>query len=75
MSNLYGIDWILTILNLYAYYLISCSKSSGFLLGLIGSILGIVLFAIIFSIPMIIMYASFAVLNWKGYLNWTKKLN
>lgn len=66
-----GIDWAIMILNLYSYYLIGCKKKIGFLLGIIGSIIGLLLFSlVIFSIPMIIMYLSFAVLNYINYKKW-----
>lgn len=68
---MFGIDWAIMILNLYSYYLIGCKKKIGFLLGIIGSIIGLLLFSLaIFSIPMIIMYLSFAVLNYINYKKW-----
>lgn len=68
---MFGIDWAIMILNLYSYYLIGCKKKIGFLLGIIGSIIGLLLFSlVIFSIPMIIMYLSFAVLNYINYKKW-----
>ncbi len=68
---MFGIDWAIMILNLYSYYLIGCKKKIGFLLGIIGSIIGLLLFSlVIFSIPMIIMYLSFAALNYINYKKW-----
>ena len=60
------------ILNLYAYYLISNKRIIGFILGAIGSILGIILFWNMISI--VIMYLVFTVLNIRGFLKWNKKL-
>jgi len=72
-SNLYYIDWIIMIINLYSYYLIGCKKLIGFILGIIGSIAGIILFlTLVFSIPMIIMYIAFMILNFINYLKWKK---
>ena len=62
------LDWIVMILNLYSYYLIGNKKKSGFLLGGIGCILGVVLF--INSSAMIIMYSCFGVLNVNNYRKW-----
>lgn len=59
------------ILNLYSYYLIGNKKSFGFILGIIGCIIGIILFYEMKS--MIIMYSLFAILNFKGYLQWRNK--
>ena len=56
------------ILNLYAYFLISNKKRIGFILGTIGSLLGIILFYKMYSL--VIMYAVFSVLNIRGYLKW-----
>lgn len=76
MNKLYGLDWVLLIMNLYSYYLIGCKKNIGFLLGFIGSIIGLILFSfIITSIPMIIMYLSFAILNCINYIKWKKNEN
>ena len=60
------------ILNLYAYYLISNKRIIGFILGAIGSILGIILFWNMISI--VIMYLVFTVLNIRGFLKWNKQL-
>ena len=73
MDKLYGLDYLLLVMNLYSYYLIGCKKKLGFLLGVIGSIIGLILFSfIIKSIPMIIMYLSFAILNFVNYIKWKK---
>ena len=53
------------ILNLYAYYLISNKRIIGFILGAIGSILGIILFWNMISI--VIMYLAFTILNIRGF--------
>ena len=58
------------ILNLYAYYLISNKRIIGFILGVIGSILGIILFWNMISI--VIIYLAFTVLNMRGCLRWNK---
>ena len=58
------------ILNLYAYYLISNKRVIGFILGAIGSILGIILFWNMISI--VIMYVVFTILNIRGFLKWNK---
>ena len=60
------------ILNLYAYYLISNKRIIGFILGAVGSILGIILFWNMISI--VIMYLVFTVLNIRGFLKWNKQL-
>lgn len=65
-------DWILMILNLYAYYLISNKRIIGFILGAIGSILGIIIFWNMISI--VIMYLAFTILNIRGFLKWNKQL-
>ena len=44
---MHGIDWAIMILNLYSYYLIGCKKRIGFLLGIIGSVIGLILFSIV----------------------------
>lgn len=73
MENCYHADWALLVLNIWAYYLIGCKKSSGFILGLVGCIIGMVLFTLVsFSIPMIIMYVLFGTLNIINYLKWQK---
>jgi len=59
------------ILSLYSYYLICVKKKIGFIVGLIGSIIGIIFFFNL-SISLIIMYLSFGVLNIIGYLKWEK---
>lgn len=71
MDKLYGLDYLLLVMNLYSYYLIGCKKNIGFLLGIIGSVIGLILFSfVIKSIPMIIMYLSFAILNYANYTKW-----
>ena len=65
-------DWILMGLNLYSYYLISNKKSIGFIVGLIGCIVGIIFFRIT-SVSMIIMYITFGILNIRGYILWNQK--
>ena len=71
MDKLYGLDYLLLVMNLYSYYLIGCKKNIGFLLGIIGSVIGLILFSfVIKSIPMIIMYLSFAILNYTNYTKW-----
>ena len=71
MDKLYGLDYLLLVMNLYSYYLIGCKKNLGFLLGIIGSVIGLILFSfVIKSIPMIIMYLSFAILNYANYTKW-----
>mgnify|MGYP003588218345 FL=1 len=71
MDKLYGLDYLLLVMNLYSYYLIGCKKNLGFLLGIIGSVIGLILFSfVIKSIPMIIMYLSFAILNYANYIKW-----
>jgi hypothetical protein len=72
MQEKYNIDWIILIFNLYAYYLIGKKNKLGFIIGTLGSILGIILFIIIPSIPMIIMNAAFLVLNIINYIKWRK---
>ena len=70
-NNFYYIDWLVMILNLYSYYLIGNRNKFGFILGLLGCLIGIVLFTFFsFSIPMIIMYVCFGVLNIKNYKKW-----
>ena len=71
---MHGIDWTIMILNLYSYYLIGCKKRIGFLLGIIGSIIGLILFSIvIMSIPMLRMYLSYSILNYINYKEGKKK--
>lgn len=60
--------WILFASNICAYYLLGKKKSIGFIIGFLGSALGILLF--LNNIPMIIMYTTFGVLNIKNYLEW-----
>jgi len=68
-------DWIVVALNIYSYYLIGNQNKIGFILGIIGCILGIVLFStILFSAPMIIMNGLFGVLNLINYVKWANKL-
>lgn len=75
MNNLYGIDWVLTTLNLYSYYLIGNKRIIGFILGTFACILGIILFSILtFNIPMLIMYLIFGILNIINYFKWLKEL-
>ena len=74
MDKLYGLDYLLLVMNLYSYYLIGCKKNIGFLLGIVGSVIGLILFSfVIKSIPMIIMYLSFAILNYTNYTKWKTK--
>lgn len=71
MVKFYGLDWGVMLLNLYSYYLIGNKKSFGFIFGIIGSICGLFMFSYIsLSIPMIIMYGSFGVLNLINYKKW-----
>jgi len=70
MKDLYGIDWIVMALNLYSYYLIGCKKPKGFLLGFIGSVIGIVLFISMKSPALVIMYGAFGILNLINYVKW-----
>lgn len=72
MKDVYYLDWLLMILNLYSYYLIGNKNKYGFLLGSVGCILGISLFIYIFNTPMIIMYVIFGVLNILNYIKWLK---
>ena len=70
---MHGIDWAIMTLNLYFYYLKKKKKRIGFLLGIIGSVIGLILFSIvIMSIPMLIMYLSFSILNYINYKKWKK---
>jgi len=59
------------ILSLSSYYLICVKKKIGFIVGLIGSIIGIIYF-LNSSVSLVIMYFSFAVLNIIGHLKWNK---
>lgn len=73
MENKYYLDWIVMILNLYSYYLVGCKNNFGFILAFIGAVSGAILFStLVFSIPMIIMYLSFATLNIINYIKWKK---
>ena len=73
MKQLYYLDWLLMLLNLYSYYLIGNKNKVGFILGLIGCVLGVGLFTIfVFSLPMLIMYSVFGILNVTNYLKWQK---
>lgn len=75
MNNLFGLDWILTTLNLYSYYLIGNKRIIGFILGTLACILGTILFSILtFNIPMLIMYIIFGILNIINYFKWLKEL-
>lgn len=72
MNGLY-LDWVVSILNLYSYYLIGNHKKIGFILGFIGCIAGIILFAFkVFSLPLFIMYICFSILNLLNYYKWSK---
>ena len=72
----YGLDWLILILNIYSYYLIGDRKKIGFILGLIGCVLGIFMFSYMqFSWAMIIMYLCFGFLNIKNYIKWQKFIN
>lgn len=68
INKFYGLDWVVMLLNLYSYYLLSNKNKLGFLLGSVGCIAGIILF--ISNIPLIIMYICFLILNIKGYIQW-----
>lgn len=70
MNKFYGLDWAVMLINLYSYYLIGNRNKLGFLLGFIGCIAGILLGIFMPSIPLIIMYICFLILNIKGYLQW-----
>ena len=71
MENNYYLDWIVMALNLYSYYLIGCKKEFGFILAFIGALSGVLMFSVlVFSIPMIFMYSSFATLNIINYVKW-----
>ncbi len=71
MDNFYGLDWGVMLLNLYSYYLIGNKNKFGFILGVVGCILGLVMFTLIsFSLPMTIMYVCFAILNLINYIKW-----
>lgn len=64
-------DWVVVALNIYAYYLIGNQKKLGFIIGAVGSILGVIFFStILLSIPMIIMNLLFGILNIRNYLKW-----
>lgn len=70
-NKFYYLDWVVMIINLYAYYLVGCKKEFGFILAFIGALAGIIMFStLVFSIPMIIMYLSFATLNIINYIKW-----
>lgn len=74
MSELYYLDWILMILNLYSYFLIGNKNKLGFLLGIFGCFIGLILFTIlIFNFPMLIMYCAFGTLNAINYIKWNTK--
>jgi hypothetical protein len=71
INNFYYLDWGVMLLNLYSYYLIGNKKQIGFILGLIGCIVSIFLFSyFIISIPMLIMYICFGILNYINYKKW-----
>lgn len=66
-----GLDWGVMLLNLYSYYLIGNKKKFGFILGIVGCIAGLLMFTLITSsIPMILMYICFGILNVINYLKW-----
>lgn len=68
-----GYDWAIMIFK--HTLIILADVRIGFLLGIIGSVIG---FNIIFycynSIPIIIMYLSFSILNYINYKKW-KQIN
>ena len=65
------IDWLVLILNLISFYLIGSKNRFGFVLGIVGCIIGIIAFStMFFSAPLIIMYVSFGILNTRGYIKW-----
>ena len=71
MTKFYGLDWLTMLLNLYSYYLIGNKKKFGFMLGIIGCVVGLLMFTLItFSIPMILMYICFGILNYINYRKW-----
>lgn len=72
MNDFKVLDWLVMILNLYAYYLIGNKNKNGFIIGLIGCILGFIVFMYSFNLPMIIMYVMFGILNLKSYIKWKK---
>jgi len=61
-------------LSLYSYYLIGNKQKFGFVIGLIGSIIGVVFF-LNTSISLLIMYISFGILNIRGYFKWKQNDN
>lgn len=63
------LEWSLMGLNLTSYYLISDKKKIGFVLGGLGCILALFLFYS--SIPLILMYLAFGILNTKGFIQWS----
>lgn len=70
MDNYY-IDWVIAILNIYAYYLIGNKNKYGFILGLVGSIFSCVIFGFIFkSTPLLLMNLTFGCLNIINYIKW-----
>lgn len=74
MPELYYLDWVLMILNLYSYLLIGNKKRIGFLLGGIGCLIGLILFStLVYNLPLLIMYISFGVLNILNYIKWSKQ--
>ena len=73
MNKFYGLDWVVMLLNLYSYYLIGNKKKFGFILGVIGCIAGLLMFILMtVSIPMILMYICFGILNIINYKKWMK---
>lgn len=73
MNNKIILDWSLMILNLYSYYLIGNKCKIGFVLGLLGCLIGVLVFSLYtFSIPMIIMYVTFGILNITNFIKWSK---
>lgn len=75
MSNLYGLDWLLTVMNLYSYYLIGDKRKVGFVLGSIACVFAIIVFSLLaFNIPMLIMYLVFGILNIINFIKWKKEL-
>lgn len=67
-------DWLVMIFSLYSYYLIGNKNKYGFIVGLVGCLIGIVFFFTT-SMSMTIMYVAFSILNILGYIKWSKKLN
>lgn len=65
------LGWFIMFLNLYSYYLVGNKNKLGFIIGGIGSVLGIIMFsALMLSISMIVMYLSFSILNTLNYFKW-----